>query len=471
MRSDHVAERKALVRLQSRDGRAVTLPNGVMTIDGMRQGPASHAADQSVMRILPRSEAIERSFEGLRVLDLGVIVVGAEASRLLADGGADVVKVESRSFPDGNRQSYLPYGLSVSFATGHRNKRSIGVDLRSPEGRALFLKLAATADIILSNFKPGTLETLGIGYEEIVKVRPDVIMVDSSAFGSDGPWSKRLGYGPLVRASTGLTELWRYPDMPESFSDSVTIYPDHAAGRISAIGVVALLIRRLRTARGGVASIAQAEVMLAHSAANVARTALGERAARIRDVPWGVFAAAGDDNFVVITVRDDADWRALADAIGQEEWLADPRLATPDGRRAQRRRIEDAIAHWCAPRDAADVAELLQTRGVPAAPMLRIGDMLDFDYYEDRGLFRIEMHPYLDEEIVSERYQYRSDRQLEPPGRPAPLAGEHSLEIVQEWIGLDADEASALAEGGVIEPTPSAVYEVIEKARSTYKDA
>lgn len=465
MRSDNVEVRGALTQIEGPDGRRIDAPNGVMVVDGVRMG-VPHTEDSDSAAPPVSSETISAPFEDLRVLDLGVIVVGAEASRLLADGGAEVVKVESRAFPDGNRQSYLPYGLSISFAAGHRNKRSLGIDIRSPEGRALFLRLAAEADVILSNFKPGTLESLGIGYDEVSKLRPQIIMVDSSAFGAQGPWSKRLGYGPLVRASTGLTEMWRYPDDPDSFSDSVTIYPDHVAGRMSAIGAVALLIRRLTTGRGGTVSIAQSEVMFAHAAASVARISLGLRESKLRDAPWGVFRASGDDMFAVVTVRDQGDWEALARTIGRQDWLELDALATADGRRAERERIEQGVAHWCAERTPLQIAETLQAAGVPAAPMLRVADQLDFDYFDARKLFRRESHPFLTEEVVSERRQALSQRRREPLARPAPLGGEHSIEVVCDWTGMAQGEAIALAEAGVLEPTPPAVYALIERTRA-----
>ena len=149
--------------------------------------------------ISPQAQ-LARPLEGLKVLDLGVIVVGAETGRLLGDMGADVIKIESLAFPDGLRQSHLPYGLSVSFAAGHRNKRSLGLNLKHPEGVALFKRLAAKADLVLSNFKPGVMQALGLGHDALAEINPAIISVESSAFGSTGPWSKRMGYGPLARS-------------------------------------------------------------------------------------------------------------------------------------------------------------------------------------------------------------------------------------------------------------------------------
>lgn len=428
MASDHVAARQALVEI---DG--AKLPNGVVSIDGERMGPgvATSSASSSPPSWPQPVAPGARAFEGLKVLDLGVIVVGAEQGRLLADQGAEVVKVESRAFPDGSRQSYLSYGLSVSFAAGHRNKRSLGLNLRDPEGRALFLEMAAQADVILSNFKPGVLESLGIDHGTISKINPRIVMADSSAFGATGPWAERMGYGPLVRAVTGLTRAWRYDDDPESFSDSITIYPDHVAGRIGAMAVTALLIRRLRTGRGGSASVAQAEVMLSHFAADVARASLGapEPTGDWRD---GVFRAAGDDDWCVISVRSEADRRALRQVAGAD--------------------TQAAVGAWIAMRTADEAMQALQAAGVAAARMLRVSDLPDFAYFRERGFYRVERHPHLNEPVVAERAHARSAALADAALAPAPLAGEHTEAVIGGWLGLSEARIQALVAGGVLEP-------------------
>ncbi|ENZ83987.1 MULTISPECIES: CoA transferase [Caulobacter] len=424
MASDHVAAREALIEI---DG--AKLPNGVVTIDGARMGPSL---------VAPRAQtwpapvaAGRRAFEGLKVLDLGVIVVGAEQGRLLADQGAEVVKVESRAFPDGSRQSYLSYGLSVSFAAGHRNKRGLGLNLRDPRGRALFLEMAAKADVILSNFKPGVMESLGIDHATISKINPRIIMSDSSAFGATGPWAERMGYGPLVRAATGLTTAWRYDDDPESFSDSITIYPDHVAGRIGAMAVTALLIRRLRTGRGGSASVAQSEVMLNHFAVDVARASLGrtEAAAGWRDA---VFPAAGDDEWCVVSAPSEPARRALRAVVGGDD--------------------QASVGAWIAARTADEAMHELQAAGVAAARMLRVSELPDFAYFRERDFYRVERHPYLAEPVVAERNHARGAALDDALSAPAPLAGEHTKALVGAWLGLSEVEVEALVDAGVLEP-------------------
>lgn len=430
--SEQVAVREALSEIALADGQHVTLPNGVLTIDGARMGPVGEPVDGAAPS--PGDEKLARPYEGLKVLDLGVIVVGAEAGRMFADGGADVVKVESAAFPDGSRQSYLPYGLSASFAAGHRGKRSLGLDLRQDAGRTLFLDLVRQADVLLSNFKPGTMESLGLGADALAAANPRLVMADSSAFGPTGPWAKRLGYGPLVRAATGLTAMWRYPGDADSYSDAVTVYPDHVAGRVSALGAVALLIRRLRTGRGGTASVSQAEVMLAQFADLLAP----EHAAPTTSL---VVPALGDDEWCVLTLDRNGDaLETLLDGSSLEAWIgAQPPM---------------------------EAATRLQAAGIAAAPLLRIADLPDFVYGRERNSFRIDRHPHLVDPVISERAAAVHSHTGEPIGKPAPLMGEQTREVVQEWLGLCDARIGELVAADILQPTNPATFEKIEAVRS-----
>ena len=465
--TDHMRERGAIVSLTTPDGRAAKLPNGILCIDGARAGVAVHSQSASFEPREALAPASTRAFDGLRVLDLGVIVVGAEQGRLLGDQGADVVKIESRAYPDGNRQSYLSYGMSVSFAAGNRNKRGLGINLRDAEGRRLFLELAAQADVILSNFKPGTMASLGLGHDVIGAINPRIVMTDSSAFGATGPWSGRMGYGPLVRAATGLTLAWRYPDDPEGFSDSVTIYPDHVAARVGAMGTVALLIRRLRTGRGGTVSVAQSEVMLGHFAADVARVSTGRKPGQTYgqapDWPWSVYPVAGDDEWCVVTVDGEASWRALCDVIGYAGGAA---LVGPAARLAARADIDAALTAWLATRSRTEAADLLQARGVAAAPMLRLGDLPGFSYYRQRDFYRTESHPYLTEDVIAECRHATGTATADAVTRPAPLAGEHSEEVMADWLGLDTTTIAQLLGAGALESVDPAEWAAIETTRA-----
>ncbi len=436
--SEQMSARRAFVPVDIAPGMRAPFPDGVLEIDGERIGIAGPAPEVPVASIdwLPRSKLTplrqprDRPLSGLRVLDFGVIVVGAEGGRLLADQGADVIKVENAAFPDGSRQNRTGGLISPTFATGHRNKRSLGLNVRDTEGKALLLKLIETADVLLSNFKGGTLESLGLDYASLKSVNPGIIVTDSSAFGPSGPWSKRLGYGPLVRASAGLTMQWRYPGEPDSFSDAITVYPDHVAGRIGAIGVLALLIRRLRTGLGGSVSISQSEVMLSHLAPRIAADAL-ERAGHATSpdpAQSAIYPCAGDDEWCVVTIRDQADMQRAATVTG----------GAP-------------LGDWLAARSPREAMAALQEAGVAAGAMLRVSELPDFGYYVRRRFFRDADHPHMMHPFKVEAAPILSQRLPDPPERPAPLMGEHSAEIMRNDLGLTDADIERLIEAKVLE--------------------
>jgi crotonobetainyl-CoA:carnitine CoA-transferase CaiB-like acyl-CoA transferase len=427
-----IAARRAFVPVEIAPGLAAPFPDGVIEVDGARMGIAGPAPVMPEPDVAwrprdrtPKPDGTgDRPFTGLKVLDFGVIVVGAEGGRLLADQGADVIKVESSAFPDGTRQSRVPGRIAPTFAAGHRNKRSLGIDLRHPRGKEIVLDLVRHADVLLSNFKGGTLESLGLDYPSLRRINPRIIVADSSAFGPTGPWSRRMGYGPLVRASAGLTVQWRYPSEPDSFSDAITVYPDHVAGRIGVIGVIALLIRRLRTGRGGQVSISQAEVMLSHMAPRIAADALMHAGHQVlADEPHSaVYQCAGDDEWCVVTSRSASDDQAIA-----------------------RVTAGTTLSDWCAVTPARTVMEALQSAGVAAGAMLRVSELPEFDYYKERRLFKPATHPHLAEPFIVEAAPIRSDHLPDPPDRPAPLLGEHTTEILRDWLQMEREIDALLA--------------------------
>ncbi|MGV0593322.1 CaiB/BaiF CoA-transferase family protein [Mycolicibacterium vulneris] len=442
-------------------GISAPVPAGVVEIDGHRANAlnVSETATAARIEVAPRLADRPRRDEGLplegvRVLDLGVIVVGSDTGRLFGDLGADVIKIENSAFPDGLRGNLT--SMSQTYAAGHRNKRSIGIDLRTPDGRALAHRLVTMSDIVLTNFKPGVAETLGMDHRTLRKVNPGIVVVDSSAFGPTGPWAKRMGYGPLVRAAAGFTDLWVYPDEPESFCDTVTVYPDHVAARIGALGALALLLRRERSGAGGAVSVAQSEVMLSHLAAEIAADVLVRRGHQpsphpIHDAPWGLFPTAGEDRWLAVTVRDDADWRALCEVIERPDLSADEQLATRAGRDAHRDRVDEAVRAWTSQRPATEAMGLLQAAGVPAGAALHAAEVAEWDYYVQRRAFREELHPHADEPFTMENVQIHSDRIADPPLRQAPLLGEQTREIAAELLGLDDSEIDELIAAGVLE--------------------
>jgi crotonobetainyl-CoA:carnitine CoA-transferase CaiB-like acyl-CoA transferase len=445
--AEHFSARGFFRDVELAPGMVAPVPVGVSVIDGHRASalnapsvPDVRVTAAPLLAARPRrGEGLP--LEGIRVLDLGVIVVGADTGRVFGDLGADVVKIEHSAHPDGLRVGKLTT-MTQPFAAGHRNKRSIGLDLRTAEGRALAHRLVESSDVVLTNFKPGVAETLEMDYATLRRINPGIVVVDSSAFGPNGPWAKRLGYGPLVRAAVGFTNLWVYPDDPETFCDTVTVYPDHVAARIGALSAMALLLRRERTGEGGSASIAQAEVMLSHVAADIAAEALQRaghpRSDRDRGTPWGLFPAAGHDSWIAVTVRDDADRQAL-------RWV----LGIPGEGEVD----SDAVRAWTARHEATEAMEKLQAAGVPAGAVLHADELPSWAYYGQRRAFREELHPHGDVPFVMENVQIHCDHVADPPLRQAPLIGEQTAEIAAELLGLEPTQIAALHERGVLETT------------------
>jgi crotonobetainyl-CoA:carnitine CoA-transferase CaiB-like acyl-CoA transferase len=425
--SEHFREVGALTTLHLAPDVDVVAPAGPFVVDGHRAGlrrpaPAAGAdAPQWREPALPPPATRypgDRPFDGLRILDLGIIVAGGELGRLFADLGAEVIKIESASYPDGLRQTRSGQPMSEAFAWAHRNESGLGLDLRRAEGADIFRRLVAEADAVFANFKPGTLAGLGFSYHELRKINSRIVLAESSAFGDNGPWSTRMGYGPLVRAATGVTRLWT--------TDAVTVFPDHIAARVTAIATLATLIRRDRTGGGAHVHISQAE-----TAVNQLDVAYVTDEARCTGLPvsgdpatHGVYPCAGDDEWCVISVRDDDDLQALAAATGQSN-LAE-------------------IASWTQSLDTHTVTERLQTAGVPAGPMNRPTDVLGDPQLKSRNLFTVMAHPLFDAPLPAETGSapYRNI----PPAelRPAPMPGEHTRQVCQKLLALDDTEIDRL---------------------------
>ncbi|WP_061006339.1 CaiB/BaiF CoA-transferase family protein [Mycolicibacterium mucogenicum] len=442
--TEQVAARGFFRDTELSPGLTAPVPVGIVEIDGHRASSLNiEEPGHRRLRDAPILTARERSDTG----------------RLFADLGADVVKVENSAFPDGLRISLTR--MTQAYAAGHRNKRSIGIDLRSAEGRALAHQLVAQSDVVLSNFKPGVAAALGMDFATLQQVNPGIVVVDSSAYGATGPWAKRLGYGPLVRSAAGFTKLWTYPDDPEAFCDTVTVYPDHVAARIGALSAVALLLRRERSGGGGSASIAQAEVMLSHLADDIAGEVLSRRGhARDdqppQDAPWGLFPGAGDDTWIAVTVRDNADWSALCAVIDRPDLGADVELGSRAGRDRQRARLDAALGAWTSRHAPADAMTKLQAAGVPAGAVLHAVEVPAWDYYVERRAFREELHPHGTAPFMMENVQIHADLIPDPPLGQAPLLGEQTRELAGELLGLDDQNIDDLIARAVLE-VPAAV--------------
>lgn len=395
---------------------------------------------------------------GVRVLELGTGAVAPEGARVLAELGADVIKLESRAGGlDFMRTTAGPgrYNQSPGFVSSNRGKRTITVNLKYPRGRAIVRQIAGVCDVVIDNHPGGFVERYGLGFEALQRVRPDLIMVLAPLLGASGPHRAYAGFGPNARAVGGITELWGHPQDAVP-GDSATIYPDHIAGQMIAIAVLAALDFRDRTGQGQVIDISQAEVVayglaeyfLEYSLNGVVPTRRGNRS--LYAAPHGVYPCQGEDRWCAIAVVNDSQWRSFCAATGLGELQRDPRLQTAEGRLRHASYLDQRVAAWTVQRSAETVAEALSQAGVPAAVVANAADLLSDPHFTARRTFVELAQPELGR-LLMERPPWRFSALTVPlEQETAPLLGEHSAQICRELLGLNDEEIRQLEEEGVL---------------------
>jgi benzylsuccinate CoA-transferase BbsF subunit len=339
---------------------------------------------------------------------------------------------------------------AFTFNDENRGQQSVLVDLATEGGRALVRDLAVRADIVIENNRGGVARSWGLDYDDVRRVRPDVVYLASQGYGRGGPLGEAQGFGPMNGAFAGACILWNHADAPYPGASSLN-HPDHVASKLALVAVLAALEHRRRTGEGQLIDMAQSEtaafllgeVYLEQPCTGRAATARGNA------VPWahphGVYPCAGDDRWVAIAVVDDEGWARFRTALG---WSDDPALASLDGRLARAAELDERIIAWTRERSALDVATTLQAAGVSAAPVWNADDLRDDPHLAARGTIVTVEHG----EVGSERHAgnpLRFSRMPLVTAGPSPLLGEHTHAVLQRWLGLDDAAVDALEAKGV----------------------
>jgi crotonobetainyl-CoA:carnitine CoA-transferase CaiB-like acyl-CoA transferase len=399
---------------------------------------------------------------GLRVLDLGIITAGAGCSAQLADFGADVIKVESGTYPDPFR--YWSMGSvanpsasldgSAPFNATNRNKRDVCLDLKRPEGRDALLRLVAEADLVVENFRRGVLDRLGLGFEQLRAVQPRIVLISITSQGDVGPERQYGSYGSTLEAISGLMAVTGYGPERLRASGADVNYPDQHGALLSAGLVLAAVFQARRSGRGHHVVVSQREMVstlvgeffLAQELTGSVPPPAGNR--RDGCVPHGVFPCLGEDQWVAIAVSSDAQWSALEQLIGGD--ATSNAYATEAGRRASVEAIESLVSRWTAPRTKHEVEHLLQSHGIPAAGVLTPEDRVNDPQFVSRGFFRTIEHP------VSGPQRHRGSpfrlAGVELARRRAPLLGEHTGEVLAQ-SGFSQAEIAELDALGITRNT------------------
>ncbi|MGH7288075.1 MAG: CaiB/BaiF CoA transferase family protein, partial [Myxococcota bacterium] len=405
----------------------------------------------------PGAAAPAAPLAGVRVLDFGIGGVGVEAGRLLAEYGADVIKIETRSYPDFMR-TVTGAWTSPSFASSSRSKRSFGVNVKKPDGLAQLKRLIQLADVIVENSATGTLDDMGVGWQTIQQLNPRAILVSSQLMGSRGPWASWIGYGPSTQPVGGLVHLWSYDDQ-DAPAGATSIFPDHLVGRVCALGALAALLRRERTGRGSLVEAAQIEAVTGMLGDQLLKAGLEPGSVKPRGnrnergVPWGAYPCEGTQQWCVITVRDEADWKNLRAAMDDPGWARDAAYDTAAGRLAHQDALDAQLAAWTQQRAKRELAALLQRHAVPAGPVFTGTDLLDDPHFQAWSYAR-EVEVADLGRFSLEGPCWSASAMADADVRPAPRLGEHTREIARTLLGLSDAEIEKLVASGALEDPP-----------------
>jgi crotonobetainyl-CoA:carnitine CoA-transferase CaiB-like acyl-CoA transferase len=441
---------------------APALPRPV-TLPVLREAPAATAWTRSRARgRRPRPGAASggRALDGVRVLDLTWVLAGPYATKLLGEHGAEIVKIESRHRQDPTRfapSMRLRPGAgpddSGYFLNFNRGKRSVALNLRTPDGQALLRELVPHCDVVVENFSPGVLARWGMDQESLRALNPDVILVSMAGVGQTGPWRDAVTFADTLAAMSGLSsETAERGAAPQGLTFGL-------GDMVAANAAVVATLELLAQGRGGHVDLSQLEAMAATMGPAVVETALGDPVPDSRTagqpnrsptaVPHGVYPAAGEDRWVAVAAQDDARWRALVDlGAGTAAVSRDADLAT---RRAHEDEIDAALAAWTRDQDADALAAALQAAGIAAAVVATGRDLVEADeHLAARGFYPVLEHPLAGpvchEGIVA--------RMAATPGTltgPAPLLGQDTTAVLGELLGLDDERLAALAAAGATE--------------------
>jgi crotonobetainyl-CoA:carnitine CoA-transferase CaiB-like acyl-CoA transferase len=396
---------------------------------------------------------------GVKVLDLFWVLAGPAATRTLADFGATVVHVESTRRVDTIRNIPPWWGgtpnpdASGPMQGANAGKLCVTLDLANPASRPVIESLVRWADVVTESFAPGVLARLGLDYDSLRKLRPDVILISSSLMGQSGELRDFAGFGNLAAAVTGFQSLAGWPDRPPV--GPAGAYTDYIAARYNAVAILAALDQRERTGQGQWIDQSQAEsafhflapALLDASLNGRSRAPLGNDDPEM--FPHGAFPAAGADRWVAIAVRDASDWRALCDALGRADWRDDAALAEVTGRRARRPEIDAAIAAWTAARDAGASERELQARGVPAHAVLDMPGLWADAQLRHRGHYVAIPHPTLGL-VTTEAPRFKLSRTQARVPEHAATFGSDNRRVLGEILGLSLEAIAELEKSGAL---------------------
>ncbi|HWL56828.1 MAG TPA: CoA transferase [Paracoccus sp. (in: a-proteobacteria)] len=392
-------------------------------------------------------------FDGLKVVDFTWAAAGPIATKQLADNGATVVKVESFRHPDSIRlggpftEEKPGINRSGFFADFNSSKLGIGVDMSHDDALKIIRPLIEWADVVAESFRPGVMKKWGLDYDSLREINPRIVMLSSSLYGSDGPWSRHPGYGAQGAALAGIQHMTGWPDMPPAVPKGA--YSDSVSPRYALSAILAALIHRERTGRGQHVELSQIESTIQLVAPQLLALQVagieGERAGNIKPgaILHGVFPCAGAERWIVLEVESETQWIALST-------LFDDTAGFSQARAAGREALEAHVGRHTADRDASELMRACWEVGVPAGVAYRGSDLLDDPILEARNHFRPLSHA----EMGTLKYNgpaYRFSRNPSQLRFAAPRLGEHTDQVLREILGFTPEDLDGFRAAGVLQ--------------------
>jgi benzylsuccinate CoA-transferase BbsF subunit len=406
---------------------------------------------------------------GYRILDFGTAFASPMAAHLLADMGAEVIKVESHARLDGLRLGRPIVGEDIAggdrgewpeyqpvFHGLNRSKLGITVNIKHPQGVELLKRLVRISDVVINNFSPGVMDRADLGYDVLRVEKPDLIYVSLPAAGESGPLRDIVTYAPVIAALAGISGLVGYSSAPEDFIGTLQVAFCDAVGALHAVvAILAALRHRQATGEGQAIEIAQWEAAVSMLGEGILDYVMNGRVlgpignAHPTMVPHDNYRCAGDDAWVAIAVRSEAEWRAFCRATGHPEWSDDPRFADAYLRMRHCAELNALVASWTSQHTPLEVMEMLQAAGVAAMPVMNLEDQFRDPHLRAREIHVESEHPKVGVEFLH-GIPWRLSDTAGRIRRPAPLLGEHNRYVFGDLLGLPEVEIQRLIEGGAI---------------------
>jgi len=460
----HYKSRGTFQTLEITNGLTAPVMSGFAEVDGKRVGyrfpaPTFDQNDPEFSETpfpLPTKSLTpaDLPLEGLKVVDFGHGGVGVECGRMLAEYGADVIKIESWEYPDFIR-IVLGGTMTASFASSNRTKRAFGANLKNEKAREVVLELIKDCHVVIENNSTGTMDALGLGYEAIKQINPNAVMISSQLMGSKGDFANWNGYGPTIQTVSGLSWLWAFKD-GDPPPGTTAIHPDHLAGRLSAVFALAAIVNINRGAIGNHIEVAQVEVLLGTLGDLFCKEAIQPDSVipqgndSDRGAPWGPFPCKDDDSWCVICVRNDEEWEKLSTLMHLDPEITKKYLSSAY-RLQHRETLNSIVSTWSVSLSSLEVEKICQNAGIPAGRVLNAAEQLSDEHLLARNFLpKVEQLGGVGE-IILDGACIRGSKMASPVITRAPLIGEHTEEICRENLLMESEEFESLLASGALE--------------------